>query len=132
MDTTTNWNVETVSLLKDLFDLPPKDKALLILLGVFGLWNACTPKMNALQLVEWKERIHARNVMSAKFVLWFIFAKDLPFVIVTRWCLKVMGLINWEFKVVGSDKLREWLWGSLRVSSPEHQRRTSPMSKGSG
>ena len=36
-DATTNWNEETVSLLKDLFDLLPRDKALLILLGVFGL-----------------------------------------------------------------------------------------------
>ncbi len=69
----------------------------IVVLGIFGLiWEACTPKTNALQLVEWKERIHTRNVMSAKFVLWFIFAKDLPFVIVTRWCVKVMGLINCE------------------------------------
>jgi hypothetical protein len=52
MDATTNWNEETVSLLKDLFDLPPKDKALLILLGVFGLQKTCTPKTNALQLLE--------------------------------------------------------------------------------
>ncbi len=37
MDRPTNWNVETVTLLKDLFDLLTKDKALLILLGVFGL-----------------------------------------------------------------------------------------------
>ena len=51
-DATTNWNEETVSLLKDLFDFRPKDKALLILLGVFGLQKTCTPKTNALQLLE--------------------------------------------------------------------------------
>ncbi len=69
----------------------------IVLLGVFGLlWEACTPKTNALQLVEWKNTIHKRNVMSEWIVLWFDFAKDLPFVIVTRWCLKVMGLINYE------------------------------------
>jgi hypothetical protein len=51
-DATTNWNEETVSLSKDLFDLPPKDKALLILLGVFGLQKTFTPKTNALQLLE--------------------------------------------------------------------------------
>ncbi len=69
----------------------------IILLGIFGLiWEACTLKTNALQLVEWKNTIHTRNRMSAKIILWFIFAKDSPFVIVTRWCLKVMGLINCE------------------------------------
>ncbi len=69
----------------------------IVLLDVFGLlWDACTPKKNALQLVEWKDMIHTRNTMSAKNVLWFVFAKDLPFVIVTRWYLKVMGLINCE------------------------------------
>ncbi len=69
----------------------------LVLLGIFRLlWEACTPKMNALQLVEWKNLIHTKNMMRVLIVLWFVFAKDLPFVIVTRWCLKVMGLINCE------------------------------------
>ncbi len=69
----------------------------IVLLGIFGfLWEACTPKTNALQLVEWKDMIHTRNTMSAKNILQFVFAKDLPFVIVTRWYLKVMGLIYCE------------------------------------
>ncbi len=87
----------------------------IVMLGVFGLWEACTPKTNALQCVEWKNIMYTRNAMSALIVLWFVFAKDLPLVIVTRWCLEV----------VGSDKLWESLWGS----SLERRRRTSPMSK---
>jgi hypothetical protein len=51
-DLTTDWNEETISLSKDLFALPPKDKTLLIVLGVFGLQKPSTPKTNALQLVE--------------------------------------------------------------------------------
>ncbi len=39
----------------------------IVLLGIFGLLQeACTPKTNALQLVEWKDTIHTRNMMSAK------------------------------------------------------------------
>ncbi len=34
----------------------------IVVLGVFGLlWEACTPKTNALQLVEWKKRIRTRT-----------------------------------------------------------------------
>ncbi len=91
----------------------------IVLLGIFGLlWEACTPKTNELQLVEWKNTIHTRNAMSALIVLQFILAKDSSFVIVTRWCLKVMGLINCENLCDGSF--------------PERWRRTSPMSKGCG
>jgi hypothetical protein len=41
----------------------------IVLLDVFGLQKACTPKTKALQLVEWKNMIHTRNAMSALIVL---------------------------------------------------------------
>ncbi len=40
----------------------------IVLLGFFGLWEACTPKTNALQLVKWKNTIHTRNTMSAFYL----------------------------------------------------------------
>ena len=117
----------------------------IVLLGVFGcLWEACTPKMNALQLVEWKERIHTQNSMSEKFVLWFIFAKDLLFVIVIRWCLKVMGLINcecfwllivqgiqpckWKRKGTNGLVIRSFRWLELSTKSNLKKKRRSEIS----
>ncbi len=56
-----------------------------------------------------KEHDPQKKPMNALVVPWFIFANDLPIVIVTRWCLKAGG----------SDKLCE--------SLPQHQRMTLQM-----
>ena len=61
-DAATNWNEETVSLSMDLFDLPPKDKALLILLGVFGLQKLVLLKQ--MHYNCWNERIQSAQEMQ--------------------------------------------------------------------